>query len=186
MCGPGFGRAAAQPADQGRGERVVQQRTLARAAHAGHADQRRKRETGGDALEIVRRRAFDGDRAGHRHAAAAGGHGNPLRAGQVAAGERGRIGRDLRRRAFGHDPPAVPPRAGAEIDEPIGAAHDRLVVLDDEHRVAAVSQAFQGLDQPFVVAGMQADRRLVEHVAHAHQSRSPARWPAARAATRRR
>ena len=42
------------------------------------------------------------------------------------------------------------------------------------HRVAARLQIAQGVDQPLVVAGMQADRRLVEHVAHADQPRAEA------------
>ena len=47
-----------------------------------------------------------------------------------------------------------------------------LVVLDHEHRVAEVAQPDQGVDEPAVVALVQTDRRLVEHVQHAHQSRA--------------
>ena len=49
------------------------------------------------------------------------------------------------------------------------AAQRVLVVFDDDHRVAHVAQPLQGGDQAVVVAGMQADRRLVEDVEHAHQ-----------------
>ena len=48
-------------------------------------------------------------------------------------------------------------------------AHDRFVVLDDEHRVAVLLQVAQRVDQPLVVARMQADRRFVENVAGADQ-----------------
>ena len=72
----------------------------------------------------------------------------------------------------GDDPPAVAARAGPKVDQPIGTAHDRLVVLDDQDRVAAALQVLQGLDQALVVAGMQPDRRLVEHVAYADQPRA--------------
>src|SRR5215510_13664921 len=45
---------------------------------------------------------------------------------------------------------------------------DRLfVVLDDDHGVAEVAQAHEGVDEALVVALVQADRRLVEHVEHA-------------------
>jgi hypothetical protein len=43
-------------------------------------------------------------------------------------------------------------------------------VLDDDHGVAEVAQADQRLDEPAVVALVQADRRLVEHVEHADQA----------------
>ncbi len=79
---------------------------------------------------------------------------------------------DFAGRPLRHDPPAVQAGAGTHVDQPIGAAHDRLVVLDDQHAVAAALQLPQGVDQPLVVARVQADRRLVEHVAHADQRRS--------------
>ena len=60
--------------------------------------------------------------------------------------------------------------AGAHVDEVVGGAHHRLVVLDDEHRVAEVAQAHQGADQAVVVGGVQADRRLVADVEHAHEA----------------
>ena len=47
-----------------------------------------------------------------------------------------------------------------------------LVVLDDEDGVAEVAQADERVDQPMVVALVQADRRLVEHVQHADQTRA--------------
>ena len=60
--------------------------------------------------------------------------------------------------------------AGPHVDEVVGGAHHRLVVLDDEHRVAEVAQALQGADQAVVVGGVEADRRLVADVEHAHQA----------------
>ena len=38
------------------------------------------------------------------------------------------------------------------------------VVLDDDHGVAGVAEPLERLDQPPVVALVEADRRLVEHV----------------------
>ena len=46
-----------------------------------------------------------------------------------------------------------------------------FVALDHQHGVAEVAQALQGRDQPLVVALVQADRRLVEAVEHAHVER---------------
>ena len=53
----------------------------------------------------------------------------------------------------------------------VGRAHRALVMLDDDHGVAEVPQALQRRDQALVVALVQADRRLVEDVEHAHQRR---------------
>src|SRR5262249_57225073 len=40
----------------------------------------------------------------------------------------------------------------------------------DEHGVAQVAQALEGLQQPAVIALVQTDRRLVEDVEHADQA----------------
>ena len=53
-----------------------------------------------------------------------------------------------------------------------------LVVLDDEHGVAEVAQAVQRLDEAVVVALVQADGRLVEHVEHADEARADLRGQA--------
>jgi hypothetical protein len=45
-----------------------------------------------------------------------------------------------------------------------------LVMLDDDHGIADVAQVPQRIQQPGIVALMQADRRLVEHVEHAGQA----------------
>ena len=46
------------------------------------------------------------------------------------------------------------------------------VVLDHEDGVALVAQGLEDVDQPARVAGMEADRRLVEHVQRAHEPRA--------------
>ena len=43
-------------------------------------------------------------------------------------------------------------------------------MLDDDDRVAEVAQAHHGVDEALVVALVQADRRFVEHVEHAHET----------------
>ena len=44
------------------------------------------------------------------------------------------------------------------------------IVLDDQQRVAQVAEFFERAEQPAIVARVQADRRLVEHVEHAAQA----------------
>ena len=88
---------------------------------------------------------------------------------EVLAGERARGAEHLLERARDDDLAAVLPRAGADVDDVVGDADRLLVVLDDDHRVAEVAQPHQRVDEALVVALVQADRRLVEHVEHAHQ-----------------
>jgi hypothetical protein len=69
-------------------------------------------------------------------------------------------------------------------------------VLDDDHAVAQVAQALQRFDQARVVALVQADGRLVQHIHDAGQPRAdlrsqadaldspPEREPAARPSAR--
>ena len=66
--------------------------------------------------------------------------------------------------------PPSRPAAGTEVEQLVGVADHLAVVLDHQERVAQVAELFQGVEQPAVVAGMQADRRLVEHVEHAAQA----------------
>ena len=72
-------------------------------------------------------------------------------------------------RARDDDLAAVLARAGPDVDDVVGDADRLLVVLDDDHGVAEVAQPHQRLDEALVVALVQADRRLVEHVEHADE-----------------
>ena len=73
-------------------------------------------------------------------------------------------------RAGVDDLAAVLTRAGADVDDPVGVTDGVLVVLDHDQGVAEVLEADQGLDQPLVVALVEADRRLVEDVEDADQA----------------
>ena len=71
---------------------------------------------------------------------------------------------------MGDDLPPLPAAAGAEVEGMIGRVHDVAIMLDDDERVAEVAELAEGGDQPVGVAGMETDRRLVEHVEHARQA----------------
>ena len=110
------------------------------------------------------------DRQGPSVGSLAGGWNRDRRlAGQVGAGEARLRAGQVGERPLGNDLAPLDPRPGSEIHQPVGRAHRVLVVFDDDHRVAHVAQPLQGGDQAVVVAGMQADRGLVEDVEHAHQ-----------------
>ena len=72
-------------------------------------------------------------------------------------------------RARGHDFAAAHAGAGPEIDDVIGAADGVFVVFDDDQRIAVLRELGQRVEQHLVVARMQADGGLVEHVTHALQ-----------------
>ena len=80
----------------------------------------------------------------------------------------------LAERAFEDDAPAVFARARTQIDNVIGGAHHVGIVLHHHDGVAQVAQFLEDADQPAGVAAMQADGRLVEHIAGAHQPRAQA------------
>ena len=83
----------------------------------------------------------------------------------------GRGGEPVRRRS-GHDRAAVRAGPGPEVDDPVGRADHRLVVLDDQDAVAHLLEPSQAGDQPGGVARMQAGCRLVQDVADPHQPRA--------------
>ena len=76
----------------------------------------------------------------------------------------------LLRRARGGDLAAAVAGAGAEVEQVVGGRDHLAVVLDEDQRVAEVAEALQCLQQPGVVARVQADGRLVEDVEHAGQA----------------
>ena len=57
----------------------------------------------------------------------------------------------------------------------IGGENRVLIVLDDDHAVAEIAQMLERRQQAIVVTLVQADRRLVQHVHDAGQSRADLR-----------
>ena len=89
--------------------------------------------------------------------------------GEENAGEGVFTGANFRGRAFGEQGAAMNAGAGAEVDDPVGARHQFVVVLDDEQGVTFIAEREEGFDESVVVAGVQADGGLVENVKDAGQ-----------------
>ena len=85
-------------------------------------------------------------------------------------GQAFRVGHHFGGRALRDDVAAVHAGAGANVDHIIREADRVLVMLDHDHRVAEIAQLHERLEQAFVVALVQADGRLVEHVEHAGEA----------------
>ena len=77
---------------------------------------------------------------------------------------------DVGGRALGDDLAAMHAGAGPDIDDIIGGADGVLVMLDHDHGIAEIAQPLERFEQPGIVALVQADRRLVEHIEHAGQA----------------
>ena len=88
---------------------------------------------------------------------------------QVAAGLRVGTLHDAGQRSLGDQRTAALAGARPDVDDVFGVADGVLVVLDHHQRVALVAQAAQRSEQDRVVARVQSDGRLVEHIAHALQ-----------------
>src|SRR5271166_3422665 len=83
---------------------------------------------------------------------------------EVLAGEGGAGGDEVGGGALEDDLAAVVAGAGAEVDDPVGVRHDRLVVLDDDDRLAGVDEPVQQAEQLLDVGEVQPGGRLVEDV----------------------
>ena len=166
-------RGAAVEVTRGCGvERVVDQRRFAGAGYARHADEQADRNIDLYVFQIVAVRAFDRQQSlGIGFVPQARNFDAPL-AGQILAGQRlGRVA-DIVGRALRDHAAAVLAGTETDVDDVIGVLDRILIVLDDDDGVADVAQALECFEQSRVVALMQADRRLVEHVHDAGQSRA--------------
>src|SRR5215208_1319167 len=83
---------------------------------------------------------------------------------EVLAGEGGAGGDEVGGCALEDDPAAVVAGAGAEVDDPVGVRHDRLVVLDEDDRLAGVDEPVEQAEQLLDVGEVEAGSRLVEDV----------------------
>ena len=70
---------------------------------------------------------------------------------QVLTGQCRAIGDQRGRRALEDDQPAVVAGARSEVDDPVGVCHHRLVVLDDDDRLAGVDESVEQAEQSFDV-----------------------------------
>src|ERR1700678_1455563 len=152
-------------------ENVVQQGGFSRAGDASNRHQHAERDFQIDALQVVCPSAHDANFVSTRLA--------PLRRnldvqfiGEITARERVRHLNNLVVGAGAYDVSAIFSRARAKIENTISGAHDVGIVLDDENSISQVAQVMKNLDKPARVATMQSDRRFVEHIQCADQTRA--------------
>ena len=153
---------------QRREKRFLNERALARAAHARYHAKPVEREFNVQIFEIVAGRPFERNVRSFRNATVRK-TAPDAAAGKIAAREG--IGRffDTLDGALVNDPPPVFARAGTEFDDLVGRAQYRFFVIHDDDRIAAVAQSANRFREPLGVVRMQPVRRFVEHVEHIDQ-----------------
>ena len=168
----GFGRAAMQVSGDRGQDGVVDQGGFARARYAGHAGKQTDRKRHVDPAQIVAACAAHDQLTVRVRGASLLGRGDAQRSCQIASGERCRVLGHFLGRALGDDLTAVHARAGAKVDHVVAGPDGVFVVFDHEYRVTEIAQVAQGLDEPFIVALMQADRGFIEDVHDASEARA--------------
>ena len=167
----GFFHRAVEFRGQSAIENVVDQRGFSGAGDAGDHGHQAERNGDVNILQVVAVRAENGD-GFSVGAAACFGYRDFHLAGKILAGERCGIRGDIFGRARSDEIAAGFSRARTKIHHVIRAANRFFVVLDDQHGVAQVAQRFKSGQQAAVVARVQADGRLVQHVKDAAQPRT--------------
>ncbi len=164
-------RRAVEPPLERRAQGVVHERALPRAGDPGDRAEEAERDADVDILEVVVRRPGEEERAPRLRGAPRLREFDAPAPGEVLPGERRGGGGDLRDRPLRDHRPPVDARAGAEVHDVIRGADGRLVVLDDDDRIAEVAEAGEGLEEARRVAGVEGDARLVEDVEHPGEPR---------------
>src|SRR6266404_6945767 len=170
MSGGRF-RGAIELLREGAIENVVDERGLAGAGHAGDDREHPKRKRDIDVFQIVGAGAENLNRFAVG-AAAFFGNGDFGGTTQILTGEGFRRVFDLLRLALGDEVAAGVARAGAEVDNEIGAADGVFIVFDDEDGVAKIAKMFERAEEAIVVAGVEADAGLVKDVQNAAKARA--------------
>ena len=172
LVAAGYLLGAVELVRQGGVQNVVDEGGFTRAGHAGHRGEYAQREGRGHVLEVVFAGAVHGQLTLLVHGAAGCGHLNAAAASHVVAGNGLGILQQLFKAAGVHDFAAVFAGAGSYVHDPVGFAHGVFVMLNHDKRVAHVAQLGQGFNEAAVIALVQADGGLVEHVEHADQART--------------
>ena len=147
---------------------LVDQAGLAGTGNAGDADELTQREFYVEVAQVVFPCALHGEEVAVAGAAGLG-HFDALAAGEIVAGDAAFGLADILHAAGRHDLAAVHTGTGADVHDIVRAAHGVLVVLHHDDRIAKVAQVFERGNQLVVVALVQADAGLVQHIQHTGQ-----------------
>ena len=156
---------------QGWQQNVTHQRALAAARNTRDGNETPKWDSHIDLFQIVLARALHDQRVGANRAALLGHFDRPL-AREIRPGHRRRHLFDAFYDSAVHHGTAMFASTRPDIHDPIAGPNGVFVVLDDEHGVAQVAQSVQRVNQSMIVALVQTDGRLVQHVQRTHEPRA--------------
>src|SRR5688572_11935737 len=145
---------------------VVYESAFSGARHSGYDRHPAERDADVNVLKVVLTRSGESDPPRSKSAPLRR-DGDAAHACNVLSGKRTLT--HTRHRAREHDLAAGLSASGAELHHVIGLLDRGEVVLDHQHCVTRVAQAVEQTQQTVHVAGMQANRRLVEYVERVHQ-----------------
>jgi hypothetical protein len=161
---------------EGHAQNVIYERGFSTARNAGDASEAGHRECGVDILKVVLCGAEHAKPTitdiarlefGFSGGDALAWNGNLCRAVEILGGEGFLVAQNLLERPLRNQFPASRPGAGADVEDVVGGADRVLVMLDDDHRVAEISEVAERLDESVVIALVQADAGFVENIQHA-------------------
>ena len=151
-------------------EHIVDQGRLAGPGHTRDRHQDTQREVNGDVAQIVFPGVVHRQLASRVDRTADGRHLDAASSGQVGPGDGVLALEQLLQRARHDDLTTVLAGCRADVHDPVRGSDRVLVVLHHDQRVAEIPKADQRLDQPVIVALVQADAGFVQDVQHSHQS----------------
>ena len=145
-------------------DHVVEERRLPGARDPGQADESPERDRDGEPVQVVLghpREMDPGPRSGDdRPAGRRSRDGPPAR--EVGARDAVRSAQKLGQPALEDDVSPGRPGLRSDFQDVVRGPDHRLVVLDDDDRVAGVGQRPDDPDQPVDVARVEPDARLVQ------------------------
>ena len=172
----GTSLGAVEVALEGHAQNVIHKCGFPTAGNAGDASEAGHGKCGVDFLKVILRRAQNAKPTiadiarlefGFSRGDALAGNGNLCRAVEILRGEGILVAQNLLERPLRNQFPAARAGAGADVEDVVGGPDRVLVMLDDDHRVAEISEVAERLDEAVVVALVQADAGFVENIEHA-------------------
>src|SRR5579883_973942 len=91
---------------------------------------------------------------------------------EITTGKRVGVSQDFVIGPAGNDLSAVLACSGPKIEDSISRSHDVGVMFDNEDRISQIAQFMEYLDKLGGIPAMQANRRLIQNIQRAHQTRA--------------
>ena len=104
-----------------------------------------------------------------------GGNRNRQFAPDVTAGERSRVYRNVLGSTLSDHEAPVRSGSRPQIYYVISTSNRLFIVLDDKHRVSQITKMFKRIKQLSIIAGVKANRRLVQHIKNSPKLRADLR-----------